>query len=401
MQSRLLQNAFFIGLLLVTTLAFLGLIWNFLLALFWAAVLATLFYPLRERLTHTLGGRPSPAAALAVLVVVLVVVLPLLGVGLAVGRESVQLYERLQSGEIDVQALVERFEELLPVATGYLDRWGVETERLQQNLSGAAVSVSQFVAGRAVALGQGALQFVVQLFVMLYVLFFFLRDGEGLVDALIRALPLGDVRERRLLSRFAEVSRATLKGTLVVGFVQGALGGLLFWMLGIGAPVFWGAVMTVLSLLPAVGAAIVWVPAAVILLVQGAVARGLVLVAGGILLVGLADNVLRPLLVGRDTRMPDFLILISTLGGLAVFGLSGVVIGPLIAAFFLTVWQMFEEEFGGTDQDPEPVKEAAVASHEEKPADEQPRVPPEERGEEEEPASSTPSPPEAAPDASA
>ena len=375
MQSRALQNAFFIGLLLAVTLAFLGLIRDFLLALFWAAVLATLFYSLRQRLERVLGGRPGPAAALTVLAVLLVVILPLVGVGLAVGRESVALYERIQSGEIDVQALVEHFEELLPAATGYLDAWGVEADRLRQNLSGAAVATSQFLATRALALGQGLARFVLQLFVMLYVLFFFLRDGERFTDAFIRALPLGDDRERRLLGRFAEVSRATLKGTLVVGLVQGTLGGALFWMLGIGAPVFWGAVMTVLSLLPAVGAAVVWGPAAVILLVQGAVAKALVLAVGGALLIGLADNVLRPLLVGRDTKMPDFLILISTLGGLAVFGLSGVVIGPLIAAFFLTVWQMFEEEFGNAEQDPEPVKEAAEAPPEEKPPDEQPPAP--------------------------
>ena len=396
MQSRTLQNAFFIGLVLVVTGVFLGLIWNFLLALFWAAVLGTLFYPLCERLERALGHRRSLAAALTVGVVLLVVILPLLGLGFAVGRESVALYERIESGELDLQKLLTRFEELLPIATGYLDQWGVEIEQLRENLSGAAVATSQFLATRAVALGQGVARFVLQLFVMLYVLFFFLRDGGGFVEALIRALPLGDARERRLLGRFAEVSRATLKGTLVVGFVQGALGGVLFWILGIEAPVFWGAVMTVLSLLPAVGAALVWVPAAIILLVQGAVARALVLTVGGAVLVGLADNVLRPLLVGRDTQMPDFLILISTLGGLAVFGLSGVVIGPLIAAFFLTVWQMFEEEFGGRLQDPEPVKEAAEAPHEEKPPDEQPGGPPEE-----EHAPSTPPQSEAAPDAPA
>lgn len=364
MQSRTLQNAFFIGLVLLTTLAFLGLIRSFLLALFWAAVLATLFYPLRNRLERATGGRASVAALLTLFAIVLVVLLPLALVGVAVGRESVALYERIASGEVDLQGLIERVEELLPVATGYLDDLGVEADRLRQGLSSATVAAGQFLAARAVTFGQSALRFVVQLFVMLYVLFFFLRDGERFVEALIRALPLGDARERRLLQRFAEVSRATLKGTLVVGLVQGTLGGLLFWVLGIGAPVFWGAVMTVLSLLPAVGAAIVWAPAALILLLTGEVVRGLVLIAGGVLLIGLADNALRPLLVGRDTAMPDFLILISTLGGLAVFGLTGVVIGPLIAAFFLTVWQMFADEYA-EEQDVEAVKDAAHAPSEE------------------------------------
>jgi predicted PurR-regulated permease PerM len=183
---------------------------------------------------------------------------------------------------------------------------------------------------------------------MLYILFFFLRDGGRLVAALIRALPLGDVRERELLVKFSEVTRATIKGTLVVGCVQGAIGGLLFWILGIPAPVFWGAVMAVFSVMPVVGPGIVWGPAAIILIAGGHIFKGIVLIAGGVVLIGLVDNVLRPLLVGRDTQMPDYLVLLATLGGLSVFGIAGFVIGPVIAAFFLVVWEMFAQEYAET-----------------------------------------------------
>ena len=140
------------------------------------------------------------------------------------------------------------------------------------------------------------------------------------------------------------MSRATIKGTLVVGLVQGALGGVLFWAVGIPAPVFWGVVMTVFSILPAVGAGLVWGPAAIILLALGEIVRGVVLIIVGTVIIGLVDNLLRPILVGRDTQMPDYLVLVSTLGGLAVFGISGFVIGPVVAAFFLVVWEMFAEE---------------------------------------------------------
>jgi predicted PurR-regulated permease PerM len=157
-------------------------------------------------------------------------------------------------------------------------------------------------------------------------------------------LPLGDARERQLLAKFAEVSAATIKGTLVVGLVQGALGGGLFWILGIPAPVFWGTLMAVLSVLPAVGPGLVWGPAAIILLGLGEIVKGIVLIAAGVIVIGLVDNVLRPILVGRDTQMPDYLVLLSTLGGLTVFGVSGLVIGPVIAAFFLVVWEMFAQE---------------------------------------------------------
>jgi predicted PurR-regulated permease PerM len=184
---------------------------------------------------------------------------------------------------------------------------------------------------------------------MLYVLYFFLRDGEQLLETLVHALPLGDDRERELFAKFAEVSRATVKGTLIIGLVQGALGGIIFALLGIEGAVFWGTVMAIMSLLPVVGASLVWAPAALIMLANGANTKAGILVVFGVLVIGLVDNLLRPILVGRDTRMPDYLVLLSTLGGLTVFGVSGFVIGPVIAALFLTVWVMFAKEFNGRD----------------------------------------------------
>jgi predicted PurR-regulated permease PerM len=182
-------------------------------------------------------------------------------------------------------------------------------------------------------------------FLMLYLLFFFLRDGQRMIERLVRALPLGDERERLLMNRFAQVSRATIKGTFVVGIVQGAIGGIAFAVLGLGAPVLWGSLMALLSMLPAVGTALVWLPAAIILIVGDRIGGGVALILVGVLGIGLVDNFLRPLLVGRDTSMPDYLILLATLGGLAGFGLAGIVIGPIIAAFFLAVWEMAHTEF--------------------------------------------------------
>ena len=362
MRQSTLRNNFFFLLLALTTLVFFGLIRDFWQPLFWAAVLATLFYPTRKRLERALSGYSILASVLTLLLILLVVIAPLFLIGLAVSREATGLYERISSGEIDLQALVQRVENFLPRATNYLEQqFGIELDQLRENLSGAAVTASQFVASRAVAIGQDALRFSVLFFLMLYVLFFFLRDGEDFVDALIRALPLGDERERRLFAKFAQVARATIKGTLVVAFIQGALGGLLFWILGIAAPVFWGVIMTVLSLLPAIGSALIWGPAAIILLATGEIVKGLVLIAAGTVLIGLVDNLLRPLLVGRETQMPDFLILLATLGGLAVYGLSGFVIGPIVAAFFLVVWEMFAEDYA-EDQNAEDVRSVKKAA---------------------------------------
>jgi predicted PurR-regulated permease PerM len=171
-------------------------------------------------------------------------------------------------------------------------------------------------------------------------LFFFLRDGHQLVRRLREAIPLELDVKRSLATKFATVIRATVKGNIVVAMVQGALGGFIFWALDLQAPVLWGVLMAFLSLLPAVGAAVVWLPVAVYLLLTGSVVQGGVLIAFGVLVIGLVDNVLRPILVGKDTKMPDYVVLLSTLGGISLFGLNGFVIGPVIAAMFMAAWDL-------------------------------------------------------------
>ena len=340
-----IQNASFLLLVALTTVAFLALIGSFLMPVFWAAVLATVFFPLQRRYVARLGGRKSLAAFATMLTIIGLVVVPLFLIGVAMSREAVDLHDQIASGAIDLQAPLRFLRRITPLATEYLGRFGIDVEGLGQRLSTSAVAVSQFIASSALGIGQDVLRITALFFLMLYILFFFLRDGTRLVATLIRMLPLGDKRERRLLAKFAEVSLATIKGTLVVGVVQGAIGAILFWALGIPAPVFWGTLMAMFSVLPAVGPGLVWLPAAVILLGMGQIVKGIVLIAAGVLVIGLVDNVLRPILVGRDTQMPDYLVLLATLGGLAVFGVSGFVIGPVIAAFFLVVWEMFAQEY--------------------------------------------------------
>lgn len=357
MTSRTLQNAFFLTLLLATTVAFFGLIQGFLEPIFWAAVLATIFHPLYQRWNRQLGNRPNVASAITLVAIVLLVIIPLLLTGFAVVSEASDLYARLSTGDVDPQTIVQWIESHVPTAADLLARVGLTTEELRSHLSSAAVDTSRYLATEMVSVGQNALRIGGMTFLMLYLLFFFLRDGTVVLETIVGAAPVGDVRERRLLQKFAEVSRATLKGTLVIGIVQGGIGGILFWILGVEGAALWGVVMGFLSLLPAVGAALVWIPAAALLLLTGEVVKGVLLVILGMTLIGLADNVLRPILVGRDTQMPDYLILVATLGGLTLFGLSGVVIGPVIAALFLAVWDMFVEEYGGAARD-----EGALAS---------------------------------------
>lgn len=353
MTENNVQRAFFVALLLMITLAFLWLIRGLLQPIFWAIALGIVVYPLHARLVPRVNNREGLAAGLSMLAVVVVVILPLIGVAAAVTREGAALYQSLNTGDMGLETIYARAMETMPQIASLLERFGIDPTRLESQLSEAAVAAGRLVATRALSLGQDTLRVTVFFFLTLYLLFFFLRDGQRLLEGLVRALPLGDARERLLLGRFAEVSRATIKGTLVVGIVQGTIGGITFALLGIGAPVLWGVVMALLSILPAVGAALVWLPAAILLMIGGQVVGGVILVLVGVFGIGLVDNVLRPVLVGRDTRMPDYLILLSTLGGLAAFGLAGIIIGPVIAAFFVSVWQMAQEEF--RDESPTPV----------------------------------------------
>ena len=339
------ERAFFVTLLLVVSLAFFWLIRGFLQPIFWAVALGIVVYPLHSRLQLRLHDRKGLAAGISVVIVVVVVILPLIGLGAAVANEAAALYSRLQDGGFSAGDLFSRAEQRLPQVTALIERAGIDPTRLQEQAQSAAVTVSRAIAERALSIGSGTLRGTIFFFLMLYLLFFFLRDGPRILDATIRALPLGDQRERHLFERFAEVSRATIKGTLVVGIVQGTIGGIAFAVLGINAPVLWGTIMALLSILPVVGTALVWLPAAVFLILTGQIFGGIALILVGVFVIGLVDNLLRPVLVGRDTQLPDYVILLSTLGGLAAFGLAGIVIGPTIAAFFLSIWQMAEQEF--------------------------------------------------------
>ncbi len=354
-----IDRTFFVALLVVVTIAFVWLVSGFLQPVFWAVALGIVVFPVHGRIEQRLGGRKSLAAAASMLLVLVVVILPLAGVIAAVTTEAAGLYDRLADGEVDPAAVYRFVEQNVPLVLSLLQSLGVDAERLQGQLSAGAIQASQFIATQALAIGQDTVRVTVYFFLMSYLLFFFLRDGRRILDGVVHALPLGDERERHLLARFAEVSRATIKGTFVVGVVQGAIGGAAFAVLGIGAPVLWGVLMALLSIVPAVGPALVWIPAAIVLIAGGNLVGGIVLIAVGVFIIGLVDNLLRPVLVGRDTRMPDYLILLSTLGGLAAFGLAGVVIGPIIAAFFLSVWAMAAEEF---EEEPTLAVAAAAAS---------------------------------------
>ncbi|MND97382.1 putative inner membrane protein [compost metagenome] len=330
-------------LLALVTIAFIWILLPFYGAVFWAVILGIVFAPLQRRLLAYLDWRRNLAAGLTLLICLVIAILPVIIISTLLVQEGAALYKRIESGELDLAGYIERFKDILPAfAQNSLERMGMgDLAGLRDKITKGALQGSQFFATQVFSFGQGTFDFLVSFAVMLYLLFFFLRDGAELARKIRAAVPLAEQQKRRLQLKFNRVVRATVKGNLLVAITQGTLGGIIFWMLDIPSALVWGVLMAFLSLLPAVGAGIVWAPVAVYFVATGAVWQGAVLAAFGVFVIGLVDNVLRPLLVGKDTKMPDYLILISTLGGLAVFGLNGFVIGPLIAALFMSSWAIF------------------------------------------------------------
>ena len=338
-----LEDKFFLFLVVAVSLAFAWILWPFFGAVLWGIILAIVFAPLDRRLQKTFGQRRTPAALASVVIVLLIVILPFTLIGGLLLQEALGAYDKFQSGELNFSRYFHQLLGAMPAwITDLLTRFGVsDFGSAQGKLSAGLMEGSKFLAAKAVDIGQNTFDLLVNICIVLYLLFFFLRDGDELAKRIRTAIPLYPEQRRELFDMFTTVTRATVKGNVVTAVVQGTLGGLIFWFLNVHAPVLWGVIMAFLSLLPAIGTALIWLPVAIFFLITGAIWQGIVLIAFGVLVIGLVDNFLRPILVGKDTKMPDYVVLISTLGGMAIFGLNGFVIGPLIAAMFMSVWEIF------------------------------------------------------------
>jgi predicted PurR-regulated permease PerM len=366
MKDSTLQNGAFLLALTAVSVAFLFLLRPFYSAIFWAAALAVLFWPIQQAILARMPGRRTLASLSTLLICVLIVIIPIWLISMSVIQEVAQMYARFtQDGGTLGEQLRGIGARTPPWALEWLQRLGIDNmAALQDRAAQAAAQALQFVATQAVSIGQNTLQVLVTIAIMLYLLFFFFRDGERIVGLIEKALPMERAYIDGLAGRFTSVVKATIRGNLIVAMVQGGLGGILFWAVGVPGAVLWAVVMTFLSMLPAVGAWLVWGPVAIWLLATGSIAKGLVVIVVGAVVIGLIDNILRPILVGRETRMPDYLVLLSTLGGLAMFGLTGFVAGPMIAALFMALWGFFISR-----RHPAAEPEASVQSLQEPPAE--------------------------------
>ena len=328
-----LTKGFFILILALVTWAFFDVLSPYFSAILWAAILTIIFNPVKNKLRTALGDRNGLASLLTLGIICLIVFIPLMVILSSLAVELNMVYTRLQQNNTQFPEVIAGIFNRLPDwASGFLaDHNLTNAAQIQKKLSDVALQGGQYLAGSAFLIGKGTFGFAISFGIMLYLLFFLLKDGPYLVRQILDSLPLSDFVKQHLFAKFVGVSRATVKGTAVVAVVQGTLGGIAFAIVGIDGSVLWGALMAFLSL----------VPAAIFLFATHQLWQGLFIVGFFVIIVGLVDNLLRPLLVGKDTKMPDYLILITTLGGMELYGINGFVIGPLIAALFIACWNLF------------------------------------------------------------
>src|SRR5918999_2543923 len=338
------RQAFLLLLVAAISAAFVAMIRAFLLTILLAAIFAGLSYPAYQWVLGKLAGRKAPAAVATLVLLLALVMAPLLAVLGAGANEALRVTETIRPR---LQQLVDQpgeFDSRLRALPGY-HRIEPYREQILTKAGELVGSTSAFLFSALSATTRATALFIFHFFVLLYTMFFFLTGGPGLLKGVLAYLPLTEADKQRMVGKFVSVTRATLKGTILIGVAQGLLGGLAFWALGIDGAIFWGTVMTVLSIVPGIGGALVWLPAAIILTTTGEIWRGIALALFCALVVGSVDNVLRPRLVGSDTKMHELLIFFSTLGGLMLFGAMGFILGPILAALFVTAWEMFGTAF--------------------------------------------------------
>ncbi|MCE5264100.1 MAG: AI-2E family transporter [Deltaproteobacteria bacterium] len=342
MEMQKVRKNIFLAILMIGTIAFLWLLKPFAYPIFWGAVIAGLFGPLYKRVNRKLG-HPNVSTAILLVMAIFVIILPLAVIASVLLTQAIDMYSALKD-TADIQQKTQGIINLLK-GNPYLQKLDLDEMALTEKFYDISGSISKYIVGYLTDLTQNTLLLIINFVVMLYCLFFFIRDGDRILRGPLYILELKDEIGNRLYERFTSTARATLKGTLIIGLIQGTMGGILFWAVGINSAIVWGVIMVLAAMIPGIGCAIIWAPAALIMLATGHVWEGIVILAAGTLVISSIDNILRPLLVGKDTQMHPLLIFLSTIGGIAVFGVSGFVIGPIITALLSTLWEIYEKHY--------------------------------------------------------
>ena len=331
-------------LLLFLSAIFFAMIRFFLMAIVLAALFSALAMPVFNRFERWFRGRKSMSASMTILTLLLIVFLPFAALLGIVAKQAIRI-SRIAVPWVQQQILEPgAFDQQLRMLSFYPELQLYRTE-IFQKAGEFASSTGSMLFNTISSVTYSAVNDLFMLFIFLYTMFFFLRDGKQLLAQLLSYLPLTQTDQNRLLGKFISVTRATIKGTMVVGAVQGSLAGLALHFAGIDSALFWGTIMSVLSVLPVLGSALVWIPAVIYLAATGQYPQAIGVLLFCSIVVGQIDNILRPMLIGRDTQMPELLIFFGTLGGIGLFGVFGFILGPIVAALFMTIWEMYGETF--------------------------------------------------------
>ncbi len=340
--SRFKNIIFFTALILVTA-AFLYIIKPFFYPIFWAAIIAGIFYPVFQKIKSKIKYA-NLSSLITIVIVLVIIIIPVTLLSSLVLKESLNIYNSLSNNQGPIVSTVKNvigWVQNNPIT----DKLNLDEQQVTAKLTEIAKTITDFIFTAAKNLTQNSLTFLIMFIIMFYTLFFFLKDGEKMLKKLAHISPLGEKHEIIMYKKFTSTARAVLKGTLIVGAVQGLLGGVLFYIVGIEGALIWGIIMMLFSVVPGFGSYVVWLPAALTMFILGNFWQGILLVVVGAMVISTIDNLLRPILVGKDTQMHPLLILFSTLGGLVFFGISGFIIGPIITALFLSLWEMYEQYY--------------------------------------------------------
>lgn len=339
------QQGFVLLLLFIALMGFIGMIREFLIALVLASIFAGLLYPFYSKILYSLKNRSALAAGTTLMITAFAFGFPLAGFTGMVTSEAIQITKKARP--IVKEALDNNLSwgEQVPDWLPLKEKLEPFRETIVNKASEATSAMGSWLVSSLSSATKGTVGFFMSLFIMFYAMFYFLIHGQKLLVSLASLLPLSEEDRTEVMSRGLTVTRASLKGIMIVGVIQGILVGLAFWTIGIEGSAFWGSVVFLLSAIPGVGAPMIWLPAAAYLLFTGSTGWGIGLVVWGVLAVGLVDNFLRPWIVGTDSKLPDLVILISILGGIISFGPVGIIIGPVIAAFLDTVLNIYKKTF--------------------------------------------------------
>lgn len=342
MKATTVSHIFFFTLLAGATGLFLWMLGSYILPVFWAVVIAVIFYPLYERQLALVRGRAGLASFMTIGAVIVIVVVPLILIGGLVVKESIGLYQSISN---ETQASTFNLSDRIGALSVYLEPLNIEPAAIEERLRTSVAQGAEAVTSSLLRYSQFTIEFAVKIAVTFYLLFFLFKYGSRVRHRVRDYMPMKSAHEQQLINRFVETTQAVVQGNLSIALLQGFIGAVTLWVAGVSAPVLWGVVMAVFAIIPALGASLVLFPAGVILIVTGSLWSGVFVLVMATLVVGLLDDFLRPILVGRKARIPDAVVLLSTIGGLATFGISGFVLGPVIAAFCLSLWSIFGEEY--------------------------------------------------------